>query len=91
LNDQEKHQHCMSRFIELANQFKDEGHAIELISAAMMSASGVYATYVAAGNHGALEPSGVDKIVALYRKNLETIQEKKREKLAAAEGEAAQH
>ena len=43
-----------------------------MISAALMAASGIYATYSAAGNTGALEPSGVDKVVALYRKNLDT-------------------
>ena len=43
-----------------------------------MTASGVYATYVAAGNQGTLEPSGVDKVVDVYRRTLEHHQRTKR-------------
>jgi hypothetical protein len=74
LSDTQKHQQCTSRFIELANALKDEGFDIKLISAALMSASGIYATYTAAGNTGGLNPSGVDKVVEVYRKSLENIQ-----------------
>jgi hypothetical protein len=77
LSNREEHQECTGKFIELANKLKDEGHNITLVSAALMAASGVYATYTAAGNSGALEPSGVDKVVALYRRNLEHIQKTK--------------
>lgn len=62
------------RFIALANEMKEEGHAIDMVSAAMMSASGTYATYVAAGNDGYLKQGGVDKVVAAYRKNLISVQ-----------------
>jgi hypothetical protein len=81
VSDHEQHQYCTHRFIDLANELKGEGLSIELISAALMSASGVYATYSAAGNSGALEPSGVDKVVEMYRANLEHIQERKKEEL----------
>lgn len=69
--DQEKHQYCANKYIQLANQLKKEGFDPNLVSGALMTASGIFATYVAVGNNGALEPSGVDKVVALYRRTLE--------------------
>ena len=80
MNDTEKHNYCTNKFIALANELKDEGHEIQLVSAAIMSASCIYATYVAAGNEGGLLPSGMDKIVTMYRRNLEHIQEQKKQK-----------
>ena len=74
MDDQEKHRYCTNKFIELANQLKDEKIDPTLVSGALMTASGIYATFVAAGNEGALEPSGVDKVVALYRRTLENHQ-----------------
>jgi len=79
LSNRDDHQKCTGQFIELANKLKDEGNDIKMVSAALMAASGVYATYTAAGNSGALEPSGVDKVVNLYRRNLEHIQETKKQ------------
>lgn len=78
MSDRESHQHCTEKFIELANQLKDEGMDVQLVSAALMSASGIYATFSVAGNTGALNESGVDKVVAAYRRNLEHIQERKK-------------
>ena len=65
---------------------EDEGYDIQLISAALMSASGIYATYASAGNEGGLQPSGVDKVVMMYRRNLEHIQEAKKAQAAEQEG-----
>jgi hypothetical protein len=81
VNEQEKHRYCTNKFIELANQLKDERIDPTLVSGALMTASGIYATFVAAGNQGALEPSGVDKVVALYRRTLEHHQEVKKGQL----------
>lgn len=81
MNDQEKHMYCTNKFIELANELKDENIEIPLVSGALMTASCVYATFVAAGNEGALEPSGVDKVVALYRRTLEHHQKVKKAQL----------
>lgn len=78
MNDSEKHMHCTNKFIELANQLKEEDIDINLVNGALMTASGIYATYVAAGNNGALEPSGVKKVVGLYRKTLEHHQKIKK-------------
>ena len=81
MSDQEKHQYCTNKFIELANQLKKEEIDPALVSGALMTASGVYATFVATGNSGALEPSGVDKVVAVYRRTLEHHQLQKKNQL----------
>ncbi len=78
MNDRELHNQCVQRIIELANTMKDEEIDPRMVSAALMAASGIYATYTVAGNAGALESTGVDKVVAMYRKNLEHIQERKK-------------
>lgn len=75
------HQHCTEKFVSLANELKGEGFDRHVISAALMAASGIYATYVGAGNSGALEPSGVDKVADLYKRNLEHIQERKKQEI----------
>ncbi|MGK2925929.1 MAG: DUF3144 domain-containing protein [Lysobacterales bacterium] len=82
MDDQEKHRYCTNKFIELANQLKDEKIDPALVSGALMTASCVYATFVAAGNNGALEPTGVDKVVAVYRRTLEHHQKVKKTQLA---------
>jgi len=79
MDDKEAHNHCTNKFIALANELKTEGHEPQLVSAALMAASGIYTTFVTAGNAGGLEPSGVDKVVMLYRRNLEHIQKRKKE------------
>ena len=71
MNDQEKHKYCTNKFIELANKLKKEDIDIVMVSGSLMTASCIYATYVAAGNNGALESSGVDKVVQIYRRTLE--------------------
>jgi len=79
MNDGEKHNYCTQKFIDLANELAKENIDAKLISGALMASSGIYATFVAAGNTGGLEPSGVDKIVSMYRRNLEHIQKRKKE------------
>jgi hypothetical protein len=79
VTDQEQHQYCTNKFIELANQLKKEEIDASLVSGSLMTAAGVYATYVAAGNNGALEASGVDKVVAVFRRTLEHHQKIKKE------------
>ena len=85
MSDREKHNHCTSKFIALANELKAENYDPQLISAALMAASGIYATYITAGNAGGLLPSGVDKVVMMYRRNLEHIQERKKAENEAKE------
>jgi hypothetical protein len=79
MSDREAHDLCTGKFIALANELKKEGHDPQLVSAALMAASCIYVTYVTAGNTGGLQPSGVDKVVMMYRRNLEHIQERKKE------------
>lgn len=86
MTDRASHNHCTNQFIDLANALKEEGYEPQLVSAALMSASGIYATYVSAGNDGGLQPSGVDKVVMMYRRTLERIQELKKAEIEAKEG-----
>ena len=81
MNDRKNHDMATHRFIDLANEMQNEGLDINLVSAALMASSGIYATYVAAGNNGALQQSGIDKVVEIYRNNLEHIQRRKKEEL----------
>jgi hypothetical protein len=81
MNDRKNHDMATHRFIDLANEMQNEGLDINLVSAALMASSGIYATYVAAGNNGALQQSGIDKVVEIYRNNLEHIQKRKKEEL----------
>jgi hypothetical protein len=72
-----------TRIIALANQIKDEGVDVKLISSALMQASAIYATYAAAGNAGYLQESGVQKVADAYRNGLAALQEIKRAGLEA--------
>lgn len=85
MGDIESHNHCTHKFIELANELKGQGYNQQLVSAALMAASGIYVTYITAGNQGGLQPSGVDKVVMMYRRNLEHIQERKKAENEAKE------
>ena len=85
MSDRESHNECTNRFVDLANELKNEGHDTQVISAALMAASGIYATFISAGNDGGLQPSGVDKVVMMYRRNLEHIQERKKAEKEALE------
>lgn len=78
------HNQATAEFIDLANRMVNErGFDRNLISAALMAASGVYATYIAAGNQGFLADKGVEKVAALYKNNLAYIQQRKKEELEA--------
>ncbi|HMA98863.1 MAG TPA: hypothetical protein VKO38_05350 [Wenzhouxiangella sp.] len=76
------HNQAMSEFIQMANSMvNDKGFDMKLVSAAMMAASGVYATFTAAGNEGFLAEGGVDRVADMYKKNLAYIQKRKKEEL----------
>ncbi|MEM1143017.1 MAG: DUF3144 domain-containing protein [Pseudomonadota bacterium] len=70
----EQHDQCMERFIALANEMKDDGIPVAQVSWALMTASGIYATYSVAGNSGGLTDSGIQKVADAYKKNLSNIQ-----------------
>jgi len=78
------HNQATNEFIELANSMVNErGFDQNLVSAALMAASGVYATFVAAGNQGFLAENGVEKVASMYKNNLAYIQKRKKEDLEA--------
>ncbi|MEO1082378.1 MAG: DUF3144 domain-containing protein [Pseudomonadota bacterium] len=79
-----QHDACMQRFIELANDMKDEGIPINVVSWSLMTACGIYATYSVAGNEGGLNPSGVDKMVDAFRQNLTKVQALRKQQQEAA-------
>jgi len=68
-----------NEFVALANKMKDEGSDIHIISAALMSSSAIYATYVTSGNEGYLHESGIDKVADIYKQNLVLIQKVKKD------------
>ena len=78
MDQEEQHRYCTNKFIELANELKNKEIDPVMVSGALMTASGGYATFVAAGNNGVLESSGVDKVVDLYRRTLQHHQEAKK-------------
>jgi len=75
-------QDAIQAFIDLANEMKNEGASIELISTALMRACAVYSTYAVAGNQGALHQTGVEKLEKLFGQQLAVVQ---KAKLAEAE------
>lgn len=78
------HNRATSAFIELANKLaKEEGQDVKIVSAALMAASGIYATFITAGNDGFLQPGGVDKVAEMYKNNLAYIQQRKQQELKA--------
>ena len=76
--DSEIHQECVNRFVDLANTMKGEGIDINLVSHGLMTASSVYTTYVVGGNEGGLTGSGVEKVSEVYKRELERIQQVKK-------------
>ena len=70
-------QEAINAFIDLANEMKNKGASAQFVSAALMRASAVYATYVVAGNKGALRESGIVKMKELFAKELAVIQKAK--------------
>ena len=80
----EAHNRATSAFIDLANKMaREDGEDVKLVSAALMAASGIYATFTAAGNNGYLGPDGVEQVAELYKRNLAYVQDRKRQELEA--------
>jgi hypothetical protein len=67
-------QRLTTRFIQLGNEMTNEGVTKEVVSVAMMSASGYYATYAMAGNDGFLNEKGVERVTETFKANLEKVQ-----------------
>ena len=78
------HNRATTAFIDLANKLaKEEDQDVKIVSAALMAASGIYATFITAGNNGFLAPSGVEKIADMYKNNLGYVQQRKQQELKA--------
>jgi len=77
-NEQEIHRECVNRMIALANTLKDEGVSVNVVSASLMTASGLYASYIVGGNEGGLTESGVQKVSEVYKSELTRLQDIKR-------------
>lgn len=70
-------QEAINAFINLANEMKNNGASIQFVSTALMRACAVYATYVVAGNEGALKEGGIEKLSGVFAQELNVIQEAK--------------
>ncbi|MEE9344263.1 MAG: DUF3144 domain-containing protein [Methylococcales bacterium] len=81
MTPEQQYDDAVNQFIALANQLKDKQYPMEAVSAALMSASAVYATYVATGgiNNGFLLAPGVEKVAETYRNQLQAIQDTKKQ------------
>jgi hypothetical protein len=87
MSDNDQQISIMNRFIALANEVKDEGAPVHVVSWAMMTASAVYSTYSVAGNTGGLNPTGVEKVVDSYRDCMNHVQEARKRELREAGAE----
>ncbi|MET0067264.1 MAG: DUF3144 domain-containing protein [Candidatus Thiodiazotropha sp.] len=87
-NDLKEFTELSQRFIQLANEMKNEGKPLPMINAALLSASATYGTYIFAGNAGYLKPTGVDKLVATFRLQVESIQKIKQQAVDAGSSSA---
>jgi len=81
----ETQQDAIQAFIDLANDMKNEGTSIALISTALMRACAVYSTYAVTGNQGALHDSGIEKLQKVFGEQLAVVQ---KAKIAQAESGA---
>jgi len=87
MTDQDQQMAATNRFINLANELKDEGVPVHVVSWSMLTAAAVYSTYSVAGNTGGLNPSGVDKVVDSFRNCMDQVQEARKQELQAAGAE----
>ncbi len=72
--ENELHNECMKRFIDLANKMTEEGISKYVVSGGLMTSSCVYSTFMAVGNNASLSPEDIDRIAGGYRAQLESVQ-----------------
>ncbi|MEM1114448.1 MAG: DUF3144 domain-containing protein [Pseudomonadota bacterium] len=77
---EQEHAKAAERFIGLANTLAREGTAMNTVSAALMTASGTYATFSHVGDNGVLTEDEIDQFTDAYRAQLKYIQDLKRER-----------
>ena len=84
MSDQDQQMEATNRFITLANELKDSGVPVHVISWSMLTAAAVYSTFSVAGNTGGLNPSGVDKVVDSFRDCMNQVQDARKAELSEA-------
>jgi hypothetical protein len=87
MSDQDQQMEATNRFITLANELKDSGVPIHVISWSMLTAGAVYSTFSVTGNTGGLNPSGVDKVVDGFRDCMNQVQDARKAELSEAGAE----
>ena len=87
MSDQDQQMEVTNRFITLANELKDSGIPIHVISWSMLTAWAVYSTFSVAGNTGGLNPSGVYKVVDSFRDCMNQVQDARKAELSEAGAE----
>jgi hypothetical protein len=85
MSEQDQLHEGMNRFIDLANEMKDSGMPIHVVSTAMMRAFCVYGTYSVAGNTGGLTESGVEKMAEVFKQELADVQEARKAQVDTVE------
>ncbi len=76
--DERDHAKAAQQFIDLANTMAADGMSMNIVSAALMTASGTYATFTHVGDAGSLTAEEVDQFADAYRSQLAYIQDIKR-------------
>ena len=79
------HQEAMNRFIELANQMNEEGIQRNLVGAALLTAAGLYSSFVVGGNDGGLNESGIEKLTTMFKRELERVEAAKQARTPPAD------
>lgn len=87
MSDQDQQMEATNQFITLANEMKDRGIPVHVVSWSLLTAGAVYSTYSVAGNTGGLNPSGVDKVVNSFRDCMNQVQEARKRELEEAGAE----
>lgn len=82
MSDHDQQMEATNQFIALANEMKERGIPVHVVSWSMLTAGAVYSTFSVAGNSGGLNPSGVDKVVDSFRDCMNQVQDARKRDLA---------
>lgn len=77
--DEKDHSEAAQKFIDLANGLAADGMSMNIVSAALMTASCTYATFTHVGDAGVLTADEVEQFADAYRSQLAYIQDIKRQ------------
>lgn len=88
MSEQQQAHQAMVEFVKLANQLKEQGSSVNAVTTGMMRACATYATYSVVGNRGGLNPSGIDKVADVFKKQLSIVADARRQENAAQQGKS---